>query len=194
MDGADAGAREHGDDRLGDHRHVDQHPVARLDPEIVEYGAERRRLVHEFAIGDRAPGRGEGAVVIKRDRIAPAGLDMAVERVEAGVQARVGEPAAVDAGFSVENALRRFCPRDLARGFRPEGLRVGAPAIIGLPVAVHRFAPNRRLRSRRRSRRGELSRAGRPMATLARSIRSFKGRFMGQTAYPSRKPIRTERR
>ena len=39
MHGADARAGEHGDDRLGNHRHVDQHPVARRDPEIVSTAA-----------------------------------------------------------------------------------------------------------------------------------------------------------
>ena len=107
MNGADTRAGEHGDDRLGNHRHVDQHPVARRDPEIVEHGAERRRLVEQFAVGDGALGPGDGAVVIKRDLVAAAGLDMPVERVEAGVQARVGKPAAVDARVGIENALGR---------------------------------------------------------------------------------------
>ena len=105
MHGADARAGEHGDDRLGNHRHVDQHAIARRDPEIVEHGAERRRLVKQGAIGDGALGPGDGAVVIERDLVAAAGLDMPVERVEAGVQARVGEPAAVDARVGIENAL-----------------------------------------------------------------------------------------
>ena len=65
--GADARARKHGDDRLGDHRHIDENPVARLNPEIAEDGAERRRLIHEFAIGEGAFRRSDGAVVVKRD-------------------------------------------------------------------------------------------------------------------------------
>ena len=145
MHGADTSAGQHGDDRLGDHRHVDQHPIARRDAKVVERRAERRRLVEQFAIGGRALGRGDRAVVIERDLIAAAGLDMPVERIEAGVQARVGEPAAVDASLWVENALRRLDPGDVPRRLRPEGLRIGAPAIIGLPIAAgHRFAPFRR--------------------------------------------------
>ena len=139
MHRADAGAGEHGDDRLRDHRHVDQHPVAHADPEIGEHRAERRRLVEEFAIADGPLRAGDRAVVIERDRFAAAGLDMPVERVEAGVEARVGEPAAIDAALGVEDALGRLRPRDLARGFRPEGLRIGAPVVIGLPVAASSF-------------------------------------------------------
>jgi hypothetical protein len=67
---------------------------------------------------------------------------MPVEGVEAGVATRVGKPAAIDAGLGVEDALRRPDPRDLARRLRPEGLRIGLPAIIGLMIAAgHRFAP-----------------------------------------------------
>ena len=167
MNGADARAGEHGDDRLGNHRHVDQHPVARGDSEIVEHGGERRRLVEQFAIGDGALGPGDRAVVIERDLVAAAGLDMPVERVEAGVAASVREPAAVDVGVGIENALRRLCPRDLARRLRPEALRIGAPAIIGLPIAAgHHFAPTatglRRVVVAR-----ELSRPARRNATSA---------------------------
>ena len=49
MHRADARASEHRDDRLGNHRHIDQHPIARRDAEIIEHGAERRRLVEQFA-------------------------------------------------------------------------------------------------------------------------------------------------
>ena len=142
VDGADARACKHGDDRLGDHRHIDENPVARLNPEIAEDGAERRRLVEQLTISEGAFRRSDGAVVVERDPVAAAGLDMPVERVEAGVQAGVGEPAAVDASVRVENALGLACPGDLARRLGPEGLRIGAPAIIGLMIAAgHRFAP-----------------------------------------------------
>jgi hypothetical protein len=143
MNGSDPRAGEHGGDRLGNHRHVDQHSVARHDSEIVEHGAERRRLVQQFPIRDGALGPGDRAVVIERDLVAATGLDLPIKRVEAGVAARVGKPAAVDARVGIENALRRLYPRDLARRLRPEALRIGAPAIIGLPIAAgHRFAPS----------------------------------------------------
>ena len=142
MHGAYARAGEHSDDRLGNHRHVNQHPVARRHSELVEHGAERRRLVEKFAVGEGAFGPGDGAVVIERDLLAATGLDVPIKRVEAGVAARVGKPVAVDACVGIENALRGLYPRDLARRLRPEALRIGAPAIIGLPItAGHRFAP-----------------------------------------------------
>ena len=139
VDGADARAGKHRDDRLGDHRHVDQHPVAGDDPEIREHGAERSGLGEELAIGDGPLGRGDRAVVIERRLIAAAGFDMAVERVKAGVAARVGEPAAIDPRIRIEDHLGRARPGDLARGFGPKRLRIGAPLVIGLPVAAHSF-------------------------------------------------------
>ena len=66
MHGADARAGQHGDDRLRDHRHVDQHPVARRHAEVGEDRAERRRLVEQFAVGDGALGPGDRPVVVER--------------------------------------------------------------------------------------------------------------------------------
>ena len=46
---ADPRAREHRDQRLGDHRHVEDHPVAALDPVRAESAREQRDLVPELA-------------------------------------------------------------------------------------------------------------------------------------------------
>ncbi len=92
MHRADARAGEHGDNRFGDHRHVDQHAVAGRDAKILQDGAERRRLIKQFAIGDCPLGRGDGAVVVDGGLVAAAGLHMAVERIVAGVAPRVGKP------------------------------------------------------------------------------------------------------
>ena len=107
MHRSDPGAGEHGHDRLGDHRHVDQHAVARVDAEVLQHRGERRGLIEQFAIGDGPLRPGDGAVVIERRLIAAAPFHMAVERVVAGVDARVGEPAAVDARPGIEDPLRR---------------------------------------------------------------------------------------
>ena len=99
VDGADARAGEHGEQRLGDHRHVDDDAVALADAEIDERRGKRRDLVLQLAIGDAPLRMRDRAVVIDRRLVAAAGGDMAVDGVEAGVQRRVGEPAAVDAGL-----------------------------------------------------------------------------------------------
>ena len=86
--------------------------------------------VHKYFI----TGASEGGL------IAASRFHMPVERVVAGVTARVGEPAAVDARIWVEHCLRLARPGDLAGGGGPKGLRIGAPLVIGLPVAAHAFS------------------------------------------------------
>src|SRR5262249_16957771 len=99
--------------------------------------------LEQFAVSDCPLGRGDGAVVIEGGLIGAARLHMAVDCVKAGVAPRVGEPAAVDPAFGVENALRRRYPGDLARRLGPKSLRIGAPLVIGLPIAArHRFLPS----------------------------------------------------
>src|SRR6185437_992211 len=70
------------------------------------------------------------------------------ERVVAGVTDGIGKPAAVETRFGVEDFFRRLHPVDLARGFRPEALRVALPARIDVVIAaragVHRSSVNLR--------------------------------------------------
>src|SRR5271157_3033412 len=102
---------------------------------------------------------------MERRLVAAARFDMPVERVEARVAARVGKPAPVDAGVRIEDLLRRPRPRNLACGLGPKGLRIGAPLVIGLPVAAHSF---RSLTPDRLFRAGLLLRRERPNATAGR--------------------------
>ena len=80
--GADAGAGQHGDRQLGDHRHVDGDPVAPLDAEALEHVGEPADLVEQLGVGDGA-GVARLALPVVRDLVAPAGLDVAVEAVVA---------------------------------------------------------------------------------------------------------------
>ncbi len=156
MDRADSRAGEHRLDRLRNHRHVDQDAVARLDPKILQHGGKRRRLVQQLAIGEGPLRSGDGAVVMERRLVRAAPFHMSVEGVVAGVETGVGKPAAIDAGFGVENPLRRAGPGDLLGGLRPKPLRIGAPLVIGLPVTAH---PSRSLGPA--SRKPEFSRCAR---------------------------------
>ena len=52
MDGADAGAGQHGDPGLGDHRHVDADAVALLDPVGLQYIGELADFPVQLAVGD----------------------------------------------------------------------------------------------------------------------------------------------
>ncbi len=72
--GADAGAGEHGHDRFGDHRHVDQDAIAGDDAEILKDGGERRGLVEQLPVGDRPLRPGHRAVVVDRRLFAASRL------------------------------------------------------------------------------------------------------------------------
>ena len=142
MHGADARAGEHAGDRLGDHRHVDDDAVAGADAEIGETAASVSTSASSSRVGDPALRAGDGAVVVKGGLIATSRRDMPVERVVAGVASGVGKPAAVDAGFRVENALRRLDPIDGLGGLGPKGLRVLAPLRVdGSVAAAHGVLP-----------------------------------------------------
>ena len=49
---ADAGTGEHAEQRLRNHRHVEDHPIALADAEIGEDRGQRRHRAEEFRIGD----------------------------------------------------------------------------------------------------------------------------------------------
>ena len=72
VDGADPGAGQHGDDRLGDHRQVDDDGVALGDTEGDERAGEPRHLVPQLAIGERALHAGDGRVVDQGGLLGPA--------------------------------------------------------------------------------------------------------------------------
>ena len=76
--GADAGAGQHGDRQLGDHRHVDADAVALGDAEGLEDVGEPLHLVEQVGVGDRAGVAGLALPVV-RDLVAAAGGDVAVE-------------------------------------------------------------------------------------------------------------------
>ena len=81
--GADAGAGQHGDRQLGDHRHVDGDPVALLRrPRPLSTLANRLHLVEQLGVGDGAGVAGL-ALPVEGDLVAAAGLDVAVEAVVA---------------------------------------------------------------------------------------------------------------
>ena len=61
---------EHGEDRLGDHRHVDDDPVALAHPERGEHGSDTAGFGEKFGIAVTADRRGDRAVIDQGDGIA----------------------------------------------------------------------------------------------------------------------------
>src|SRR5438105_257730 len=141
--GAEAGAGEHRHHRLGDHRHVDDDPVAATDALVGEGAGEPRHLVPHAAIGDRPPIASERAVPHEGELIAPAFVDMAVERVVAGVQLAAHEPAVEWRSRIIEDPIPLLAPADAFRDPGPERLRIGDRPPVDLVVIAHRASGKR---------------------------------------------------
>ena len=136
MNGADARAGEHADRRLRHHRHIEDDAVALADAEIAQHGGEHLRLGHQAVIGDGALDPGERRIVDDRGLLAAPSVDVAVDRIEAGVADAADEPAAVDSRRRVENGFGLFEPVDSCGRLGPEALRVALPAGVDLVVAA----------------------------------------------------------
>src|SRR5580698_6350127 len=87
-------------------------------------------------IGDGAFLAGERRVVDDRRLLAAPGIDMAVDRIEAGVADAADEPAAIDARVRIEHGFGLFNPVDGGRRFPPKALRVALPARVDLVIAA----------------------------------------------------------
>src|SRR5690242_12123292 len=62
---------------------------------------------------------------------------MAIHRVDARVEFGVGEPPVERWAAVVEYAFGRAGPRHRARGFRPEGARIGDAGVEQLAISTH---------------------------------------------------------
>ena len=135
MNRAEPRAREHGDDGLRNHRHVDDRGIAATEPEASESSGEAGDAIPQVAVGETGNRPGDGAVVDQRDRIAAPLVDMAIESVVAGVEPASDEPAIERCVGLVENLLVRMVPHDSLRGARPELFRVlDALAVNGFVI------------------------------------------------------------
>ena len=88
--GPDARAGEHRHHRLRHHRHVDDHAIAAADALGREGSGEARNTLAELPIGEPHDRPRDRAVVDERRLLAAPLLDVAVERVVAGVDAPDG--------------------------------------------------------------------------------------------------------
>jgi hypothetical protein len=136
--GADAGAGEHRDDDLGDHRQVDPDHVALLDPEVLEGVGEALDVTVQLGVGDVALLALLAAPVVG-DPLAVAGLDVAVEALCRGVQPPVGEPLVEGRVGVVQPFAGLDVPvEQLLRLRGPPGLGVGGGLLVDLRVVPER--------------------------------------------------------
>jgi hypothetical protein len=137
MNGADACAGEHRGDGLRDHRHVEHHTVTLADAKIAQHRGQRRDLVQQFGVADALRSGAERTVVQQGSLIAAPGGDVAIERIEAGIAAGIGEPAAVDTLPRVKDTHRLAIPVDRRRRARPPALGIGLPLPVDFRVPAH---------------------------------------------------------
>ncbi len=104
MDGADACAGEHRRRRLGDHRHIDHHPVAAPDSPLLQQIGETAGLFVKLAVGDGATVAGLVGLENQRGAIAMLG-EVPVEAIDRQVEPPVGDT------IGCENRPRRTTSR-----------------------------------------------------------------------------------
>ena len=89
--GPDAGAGQHGHHQLGDHGHVDGHPVAPADAEPAQHVGEPGHLAQQLAVGD-GPGVPRLPLPVEGHLVPAAGGHVTVEAVVGHVQGAPVEP------------------------------------------------------------------------------------------------------
>ena len=137
MDRADAGTGEHGHDSLGDHWHVEAHPVTFTDTALFERVRQATDLFVKFPIGD-------GATLIRLvalpddRRLLPTCRQMAVDTVETGIQSPAFEPADVSfREIPIEHLLPASGPAHKPVGlFAPESLWIFDRTSIHIAVSL----------------------------------------------------------
>ena len=118
VDDAKPGAGEHRHRQLGDHRHVQRHPVTRLEP--AEVPQQRRELVHpvvEVAVGDGDVVRRLRLRNPDQGRLVAIGGDVPVHAVVGGIQPAAGKPLPVRRIAGVQDRVPFLVPAQQVRVF-----------------------------------------------------------------------------
>ena len=126
---ADAGAGQHGDDGLRDHRQVDVDPVAPLDPLGLQDVGEALDLGQQLGVGDDAA-VARLALPEEGHLVAPPGRHVAVEAVLGHVEPAADEPLGVGQVPLADGVplLRPVHERSRLAG--PEALVVGRGLVV----------------------------------------------------------------
>ena len=144
VNGADAGAGQHGDGQFGDHGQVDLHAVALLDALGLQDVGELADLLVHLLVGERAALRGLVALPLDGDLVAP-GLQVTVQAVVGDVELPALEILEVDGALAdIEVVILDLVPfleplHVLARNVGPEAVRIlDRPLpdlVVSLPAA-----------------------------------------------------------
>ena len=93
MNGPQTGAGEHRHHGLGDHGHIEDHPIALVNAERPETAGKPCYPIEELGIGNSLHGVGDRAVIDESNLFGSSFGDVPVQCVETRVELAIAEPA-----------------------------------------------------------------------------------------------------
>ena len=163
--GADAGAGQHRDRRLRNHRQVDGDPVARLHAQREQRVGRLADAAVQVGVGDGA-GVARLALPVDGDPVAVAGGQMAVEAVVRDVELAPHEPLGERRVGPVQHLVPRLVPVQPVGLALPEAEPVGARGRVGVEPDVRLV----RELGRRQEGTGLMQQVGQGLAHATRSF------------------------
>ena len=136
MNGADAGAGQHGKGRFGNHGHVDQDPVAFLYAQLFQNGSHPLHFRVQLAEGIHLLLIGLGGDENQRCLLC-AILKMPVHGVVAQIGGATYEPLGKWWVAVIANLLGRSLPVDKLRLLRPKAIAFSERAAVEFCVCCH---------------------------------------------------------
>jgi hypothetical protein len=134
MDGADAGAGQHGDGELGDHRQIDGDSIALLDAKRFEDIGELTNFAVELRIGEGA-GIRLGFALPDDGGFIGTGGEVSIEAIGGDIELAVFEPGVTDMALGgipgvLEGAGGHFEPVECFGLFEPETVGILDRAVV----------------------------------------------------------------
>ena len=140
MDRTDTGAGQHGKHGVGNHGHVNQHPVAGAHTQQLHRSGHALYLVVQLSEGVDALGVGFGGYRNQSGLVAPRG-QMPVDGVVAQIGGAADKPVGKGWVAVVANLLRLRLPLNFFSLFGPKGVGLLQRAAVKFLVAGHGLSP-----------------------------------------------------
>ena len=142
MHRADTGAGQHGNQRLRNHRHVDQDPIPLGHALGGQRAGKQRHLIPQLIIGEFFDGIGNRGVINYRILFTPAVFDMIVQCIIAGVHLPAAKPAKKRFIGIIQDLVPLFVPVAVFGCRPPETVRVFNGLLVGDFIRVcHNDSP-----------------------------------------------------
>ena len=137
MHRTEARTAQHGDKRLGDHRHIDDYPVTLVDPKPRQHASKQRRRCLQLG---KTHGRGavsDWRIIDDRLLVTAAGSNMPVDGIVAGIQLAIREPSAEGRVGRVQRTGWRCHPVYGFGRVEPEPFTVRLRLLIEITICRH---------------------------------------------------------